>query len=117
VFDREGELLWKYRDMYRFAVSDSYYVLAGGKPGNEEIMLISAEGVVLQNIKLGELVEKGVGEKDIYVSISPNGRYFALSVRDDSERVCYLYFFENRDFLIRNIKERLLKEIDELIKR
>jgi len=117
VFNREGEFLWEHRGAYRFAVADNYYVLVGGEPGSEEVVLVSADGVVLQRIKLRELIEKEVITWSIYVRISPDGKYFAVSVKNDREGMYYLYFFENRDFLIRGVKEKLLKEIDELIKR
>jgi len=100
-----------------FAVSDNYYVLGGGLPGSEEIVLVSADGVVLQRIKLSELIEKEAKGIFANVSISPDGKYFAAEVRNYGEEMYYLYFFENRDLLIRGAKERLLKEIDELIKR
>jgi len=119
VFDRDGGPLWEYQGAYRYAVSSDYYVLAGGKPGSEEVVLVSANGVVLQRIKLRELIAKEVSPWSIDVSISPDGRYFAASAKGGSEgeEACYLYFFENRDHLIRGIKEKLLKEIDELVKR
>jgi len=119
VFNRDGELLWEYQGAYRYAVSDNYYVLVGGEPGSEEVVLVSADGVVLQRIKLRELIEKEVIDIYIDVSISPEGKYFAVTTRGnrEGEEACYLYFFENRDHLIRDIKEKLLKEIDELVKR
>jgi len=109
VFDRKGELLWNYRGAFDFAVSDNYYVLRGDKG----VVLVSVEGEVIQHIKLSE------SEKvEIYnVEISPDGKYFTVSAKGGSEGTCYLYFFENRDPLIRGVKEKLLKEIDELIKR
>jgi len=108
VFDRKGELLWNYRGAHSFAVSDNYYVLYN----LTEIVLVTAEGEVIQHIKLSE------SEKvEIYnVEISPDGKYFAIRVEDKKEGMCHLYFFENRDPLIRGVKEKLLKEIDELIK-
>jgi len=109
VFDRRGKLLWEYRGMHRFAASDNYYVLGS----DEEVVLVSAEGEEIQRIWFNELKEDVT---IVDVKISPDGRYFAVSAEDDSEKMCYLYFFENKDPLIR-VKERLLKEIDELIKR
>jgi len=113
VFDREGELLWKYRDMYSFAVSDNYYVLGN----EEEVVLVSTKGEILQRIKISELEE--VETKEIKVKISPDGRYFTVGIKGNSEgeEMCYFYFYENRDHLIRDVKEKLLREIDELIKR
>jgi len=113
MFDREGELLWEYRGRFRFAISDNYFVLAN----SSEIVFVSVEGKVLQHIKLSELINKEVEPSDVNVNISPAGKYFAIRVEDKKEGICYLYFFENRDPLIRSIKEKLLKEIDELIKR
>jgi len=112
VFNREGELLWEHRGAYRFAVADNYYVLGG----DEEVVLVSANGVVLQRIKLRELIEKEFSPWSFDVSISPDGRYFAIGAQGGIEEPYYLYFFEIRDHLIR-VKEKLLKEIDELIKR
>jgi len=118
VFDREGELLWKFRGAFRFAVSDNYYVLGS----DEDFVLVSTKGKILQRIKISKIaispLEK-IKTRDIEVKISPDGRYFAVGIEgySEGEKMCHLYFFENRDFLIRDVKEKLLKEIDELIKR
>jgi len=111
VLNREGEFLWKYQGKFRFAVSDNYFALAD----SSEIVFVSAESEVLQRIKLSELLNRE--SADVNISISPDGRYFAVGVEDKKDGKCHLYFYENRDHLIRGIKERLLKEIDELIKR
>jgi len=108
VFDRKGELLWKIHDVYHFAISDDYYVLWG----NKGFVLVSAEGEEMQSIWVG-----GLKENIVNVKISPNGRYFTVEVKDSREGICRFYFYENRDILIKIVKERLLKEIDELIKR
>jgi len=108
VFDKRGELLWNYQGAYDFAISDDYYVLKGDKG----VVLVTAKGEEIQRIWVSELKENIVD-----VKISPNGRYFTVEVRDSKEGMCHLYFYENRDLLIRSIKEKLLKEIDELIKR
>lgn len=114
VLNREGELLWEYCGAYRYVISDEYYLLFD--ENNYEIVLVSAGGKVLQRITLSKLGKKlDIG--DVCIRISPNGKYFTVSVKDDSEKACYLYFFENRDPLIRDIKEILLKEINELLKK
>jgi len=110
VFDRRGELLWNYRGTFYFVISDDYYVLSGDKG----IVLVSAKGAVLQRIWFSELKED---TRIVDVKISPDGKYFAVKVRDSREGMCYLYFYENKDLLIRGIKEKLINEIDELIKR
>jgi len=112
VFDRKGELLWNYWGAFDFAVSDDYYVLMGDKG----LVLVSAKGEVLQLIKLSELINKEIEPLNVDITISPDGKYFAVSAKGGSEGACYLYFFENRDPLIRGIKEKLIKDIEELIK-
>jgi len=107
LFNRDGELLWEYQGAYRYAVSDNYHVLAGGEPGNEEVVLISAEGVVLQRIKLRKLIEKEFEAEDIYVSISPDGKYFAIEVVNYTEGSCYIYYFENAG--IQHFKTKIFK--------
>jgi len=113
VFNKKGELLWNYRGAFHFAVSDNYYVLMGDKG----LVLVSAKGEVLQLIKLSELINKEIEPLNVDITISPDGKYFAVEVRDSREGICYLYFFENRDPLIRGIKEKLIKDIEELIER
>jgi len=113
VFNRWGELLWEYQGVFHYVASDNYYVLMD----NKGVVLVSAKGEVLQRIELSEWVKRQLTIWNVYNTISPDGRFFATSIRDDAERMCYLYFFENRDPLIRGVKERLLREIDELIKR
>jgi len=107
LFNRDGKLLWEYQGAYRYDVSDNYHVLAGGEPGNEEVVLVSAEGVVLQRIKLRELIEKEVEAGNIYVSISPDGRYFAIEVVNYTDGTCYIYYFENAG--IQHFKTKIFK--------
>jgi len=80
----------------------------------ELLWKIHAEGEGIQRIWFSELKED---TRIVDVKISPDGKYFAVEVKDSKEGMCHLYFYENRDILIRSIKEKLLKEIDELIKR
>jgi len=110
VFDKRGELLWNYQGAYDLATSDDYYVLKGDKG----VVLVTAKGEEIQRIWVSELKEDA---RIVDVKISPDGKYFAVEVKDSKEGMCHLYFYENRDPLIRSIKEKLLKEIDELIKR
>jgi len=113
VFNRWGEPLWEYQGAFHYVASDNYYVLMD----NKGVILVSAKGEVLQRIELSEWVKRQLTIWNVYNTISPDGRFFATRIRDDSERMCYLYFFEIRDFLIRGVKEKLLREIDELIRR
>jgi len=104
VFSKKGGIVWKHRGkgepLTNCSIADNCYVLANS---SSYIVFLSPEGEVLHHEKINKIS---------YISISPNGKYFAVVTED-----CNVYFFENQYPLIRKKKERLIREIDELIKR
>jgi len=89
---REGEVA-------EYSIADNYYVLA--TTPRKEIILFSPTGRILYHSKV---------DKDILKSlVSSNGKYFAVVTVDG-----FVYFFENR---YPEIKEKLIKELNELLAR
>jgi len=92
VFNKEGRPLKYYSHVHDFAISDDCYVLGG----DDEVILVSADGEVLQSISLGK--KQGLIEYFVDVNVAPNGKYFvAVEAEAFYPDIKYLYFFEVKD--------------------
>jgi len=96
--------------------NNAYIILTSRSRYNTYVIIYTIDGAELWNSVVKGTPTYLVDAPD-NVNISPDGRFFAVSAKDESEGICHIYFFENRDLLIRGVKEKLLREIDELIKR
>jgi len=97
AFDTDGNHLWSLRGaVVSFDVSDEYVALTD----SQRLLVASSKGEVLQRIEVGGNIRE--------VRISPDGRYIVAA--SDS----HVYFFENRDAILKERVKRVIAKLDEL---
>jgi len=97
AFDTDGNHLWSLRGaVVSFDVSDDYVALTDG----QRLLVTSSRGEILQRVEVGSNIRE--------VRISPDGRYIVAA--SDS----HVYFFENKDAVLRERVKKVIAKLDEL---